>query len=221
MPLNTRTGAYDIRPKARRGPYADSPAWNKGMDLPKGMAWSKPLQRRFAKYKDLTTGSGTLDDPKVLWVSPFGEVPGPEEVTTVADPDDPGTKIDLNTDDLKQARGEAVDKIAWALAKDLGFPFVIVITVRHQSTGKYEPDDNHVTLAFTNDLAKELVCGHVYTVSNKYCIPYGLSKFRAVNGNVQRVIDLNWAETKATKIERERKMKEEANVSKRTGLGRG
>ncbi|KAK8033459.1 hypothetical protein PG991_002857 [Apiospora marii] len=177
-------------------------------------------RNRIATYdEDRPPGAGTPEDPKVIWACTPGMVPG-DAVKDKA-------KLQrLNGNpDVVDKRANRVGNLAKWLAKELGFPYAVLTgnshdtkskysTLEHRPTGDYVRDKPHITIAFTNDRHRLLVTGHVYVEMDPDFIPTALMKFRVVNGNPRRVIDLDEAETLAAKLERERKRKEEANRPK-------
>ncbi|KAK8080747.1 hypothetical protein PG997_008565 [Apiospora hydei] len=204
-------GSMKLPREATIGPYSDSPAWNKGMKMPAGVPLLQELKDRLLEYQRHNTGSGTLKDPKVMWACPYGKVPDARGVDFV-NPDD---ILRLNTEPGKMdTRGKAIATMAYELAKDLGFPFVLILgsshawkneydTQVHRSTGRLVPDHNHFTATFTDDPGWKRVGGHIYIEVDEWWIPTGLNNSRVITGIPRRAVDLHFTETTTQKTKRD------------------
>ncbi|KAK7926977.1 hypothetical protein PG985_003975 [Apiospora marii] len=226
---------FNIPPEAPRGPYSDSVPWNKGEELTKGVEVDDEFKKRLGNYTYCSDTKGSVENPGVVWACHYGVVPGEDDDPVT---DDAGVKYTtigaLNEDpQVVQDRGDAVSKMAWEQAKDLGFPWVIIKGATHESRtkrdtvanknipGQYVIDKNHFTINLSTDRERFLVSGHIYVVGDKNWVPQRLMEWRAVNGVPQRVIDLYHCETKKEKLARIAREKAEANNKPKNKRGMG
>lgn len=232
--LKGKGNVINIAREAPPGPYSDSVPWNKGEELTKGVAVDDAFKLRLKKYSYCSDTNGSLENPGVVWACDYGVVPGEKDDPVTNDDGEQYTTIgELNENPkVVTARGDAVSKMAWEQAKDLGFPWVIIKGATHESRtkrdtiahenipGEYVIDKNHFTINLTNDRQRFLVSGHIYVVGDENWVPKGLMEFRAVNGIPQRIIDLYHCETKKEKLARIAREKAEANKPKNNrGMG--